>query len=67
MIEAEWMGGPNDGARVALPDDSHEIRTMHPRLPAFDWVREHDAITEIDLDIRSHRVVRFHGKWYVVW
>jgi hypothetical protein len=40
---------------------------MHPRLPAFDWVREHDAITEIDLDIRSHRVVRFHGKWYVVW
>ena len=67
MIEAEWLGGPDDGARVALADDTHAIGTMRPRLPAFDWVKENDPIKEIELDIVTHQVVRWRSKWYIVW
>jgi hypothetical protein len=67
VIVAEWLGGPNDGATVALPDDSQTIRTMRPRLPAFNWVKENDPIKEIELDIVTHQVVRWRGKWYVIW
>ena len=66
VIEAEWLGGPNDGDVLALPDDTHEVPTLHPGKP-FDWVKENDALKEMELVVRAHQVVRQRGKWYIVW
>ena len=65
MIEAEWLGGPEDGAVLALPDDTPFVVTAHP--PAFVWHEEAQSPAEVELNERYHRVRRFSGKWYIVW
>lgn len=66
MIEAEWLGGPEDGALLALRDDIHEVMTAHP--PPFDWRRENvDANAPIEVKTLVHRVIERDGKWYIVW
>jgi len=66
VIEAEWLGGPNDGDVLALPDDTHEVPTLHPGKP-FDWVKENTEFAMTEIEVRSHRVVFWHGKWRIVW
>ena len=66
MIEAEWMGGPEDGKVLALPDGTHEVRTAV--LPPFDWARESvDASIPYEVGVLVHHLRRWSGKWYIVW
>ena len=67
VIEAEWLGGPQDGALLALKDDTQEVMTAHPQLPTFDWRRENDPVQEVKVTTLVHRVVMLHEKWYIVW
>jgi len=65
MIEAEWLGGPEDGKVVALPDDTHEVRTAV--MPDFNWVRENDSPSEVDVQVLVHPVYQRWGRHWILW
>ena len=66
MIEAEWLGGPEDGKVLALPDGTQEVQTAV--LPPFDWAKENvDALTPTEVVTLTHWVIRRSGKWYIKW
>jgi len=66
MIEAEWLGGPNDGDILAIPDGQFVVKT--PVFPEWSWVREnYEGPQEADIVVLDHPVRQRNGRWYILW
>lgn len=67
MIDVEIVGGPMDGAHIALPDGSNQLR-IPVLMNAADWLREQSEpaaladIRSVDMDI-----VKMPWGSYVYW
>ena len=44
MIEATWVGGPNDGAVIALPDDGPIFLVSAPSLAEYQSNGEDEVV-----------------------
>jgi hypothetical protein len=66
-IEVEFMGGPHDGAHIAVPNGLRKLRVPIP-INLREFLRE-DTLLHPALEIRYVELDIVHYPWgsYVVW
>lgn len=66
MIKVEWLGGPEDGAVLSLPDDSKNLKVHLPQpRTTFGSTPTPAALapTTVDVPIRK----RPDGRAFAIW